>query len=88
MKLHLTAWRKKIWVVWKQNSWYEGLIRFGKRNAAIMWSKRYGKNVTYRLERQNGIHALVRVVNSYVYFYDPDYGLMVSAESKRTCPTQ
>lgn len=86
-RLHLTAWRKKIWVIWDNNTWYRDLIRFEKRNAAIMWLKRYGKNnIIYRLERQHGVHALVKVVNGYVYFYNPDYGLMISAESKRTHP--
>ena len=85
-KLHLTAWRKKVWVIWDNDTWYRGLIRFYNRNGAIMWMKRYGKeNVTYRLERQHGVHALVRVINGHVWFYSPDYGLTISAESKRTC---
>lgn len=85
-KLHLTAWRKRVWVIWNNDTWYQDLVRFEKRNAAIMWLKRYGKNnITYRLERQHGASALVRVVNGYVYFYNQEYGLMISAESKRTC---
>ena len=86
-RLHLTSWRKKVWVTWDHNTWYQDLVRFEKRNAAIMWLKRYGKeNITYRLERQHGVSTLVRVVNGYVYFYDQDSGLKISAESKHTNP--
>lgn len=84
-KFSLSSWRDKVWTVWEHGTWYKGLIRFCNRNAAIMWLKRYGKNdTTYRLERQHGIHALVRVENGYVYFYNPECGLMITAESKRT----
>lgn len=86
-RLYLTSWRNRIWVILDNDTWYHDLVRFEKRNAAIMWLKRYGKNnITYRLERQHGIHALVRVVNGYVYFYNPECGLMFPAESKRTHP--
>lgn len=86
-KFRLSAWRDKIWTVWKSDTWYEGLIHFCNRNAAIMWLKRYGKeNITYSLERQPGVNPLVRVVNGYVYFYDQDSGLKISAESKHTNP--
>ena len=85
-KLNLTAWRKKVWVIWDNDTWYKGLIRFCNRNAAIMWLKRYGKNnITYRLERQHGVHALVRVMDGHVWFYNEENGLAISAESKRTC---
>lgn len=84
-KFRLSAWRDKIWTVWEQDTWYEGLIRFCNRNAAIMWLKRYGKpKKLYRLENQTCFGAVVCVENGYVYFYNPDYGLMFPAESKRT----
>lgn len=86
-KLHLKAWKVKLWTVWEHGTWYGGLIHFCNRNAAIMWLKRYGKpGMTYSLENKTCFRSLVRVENGYVYFYNPDYGLMISAESKRTCP--
>lgn len=86
-KFRLSSWRNKIWTVWERDTWYEGLIRFCNRNAAIMWLKHYGKPGTlYRLENQTRLGAVVCVENGYVYFYNPDYGLMFPAESKRTQP--
>lgn len=63
------------------------LYIFCNRNAAIMWLKRYGNPKTlYMLGNKTRPEVPVRVVNNYVYFYNPDYGLMITAESKRTCP--
>ena len=86
-KFRLSAWRDKIWTVWESDTWYEGLVHFCNRNAAIMWLKRYGKPETsYMFGNQERFGASVRVVNGYVYFYDQDSGLKISAESKRTNP--
>lgn len=77
------VWTKKVWKVWKRDTWYEGLIHFCNRNAAIMWLKRYGEpGVFYAL--QNEAHwTSVRVENGYVWFHDGVFG--ISAETKRTC---
>lgn len=83
------SWRKKVWIVRDQSSWYSychiNPRWFCNRNAAIMWLKRYGdEKAIYRLEKMNNFGALVRVENGHVYFYNPEYGLMITAESKRT----
>ena len=52
-----------------------------------MWLKRYGdEKAIYRFGKMNNFGAAVRVENGYVYFYNPEYGLMFPAESKRTQP--
>ena len=81
------SWRKKVWRVREHCLWYcyKNPIWFCNRNAAIMWLKRYGKAETsYMLENQTRLGALVRVENGYVHFYNPECGLMITAESKRT----
>jgi hypothetical protein len=86
-KLHLTAWRDKIWTVWKRDTWYEGLIHFCNRNSAIMWLKRYGKpGTSYMFGNKERFGTPVRVENGYVYFCNSEDGLMITAESKRTHP--
>lgn len=75
------TWRKRLWYVWGDGE----VHRFTNRNAAIMWLKRYGKEkLSYMLEKRRGFRATVRVENGYVYFYNPECGLMITAESKRT----
>lgn len=71
---------EQLWSVWREGD--SGSLKyFCNRNAAIMWLKRYGGDFTkYRL---NGV--LVCVLNNYVWFYDRESGLKISAESKRTC---
>lgn len=81
------SWRKRLWRVWEQNPfcWSKDPIYFCNRNAAIMWLKRYGnEKIIYRLERRDHRGALVRIENGYVYFYNPECVLMITAESKRT----
>lgn len=74
------SWRKKIWEVWLEGN-SSNIRRFSNRNAAIMWLKRYG--IDLMLYRLNG--KLVCVVNNFVYFFSREHGLIISAESKRTC---
>lgn len=79
MWINNKSWRKRLWSVWLEGDSL-GVIRFSNRNAAIMWLKRYGLNlIPYRL---NGV--LVCVVNSQIYFFSREHGLLITAESKRT----
>lgn len=53
-KLHLKAWKAKLWTVWERGTWYRGLIHFCNKNATIMWLKHYGKPRTlYMLENKH-----------------------------------
>jgi len=73
------SWRKRLWQVWFEGD-SSSLKHFSNRKAAIIWLKRYGIDcMAYRL---NG--KLVCVVNSQVYFFSKENGLMITAESKKT----
>lgn len=86
-KYYNKSWRNKIWSVWERDTWYEGLIHFCNRNAAIMLLKRYGKPGTfYMFGNLMRFGASVRVENGYVYFCNTENGLMFTVESKRTHP--
>lgn len=85
IKSRQKAWTKKVWKVWERDTWYGRLIHFCNRNAAIMWLKRYGKPGTFYVLQNEVRWTSMCVENGYVYFYNLDYGLMISAESKRTC---
>lgn len=72
--------KRRLWLVWIEGNALK-TRRFLNRNAAIMWLKRYGKDLmVYRL---NG--KLVCVVNNYVYFFSREHGLGACAEPKRMC---